>query len=329
MAGLHVTPVPADVLDLPLVDADQEIEVTVPATSANLGPGFDTLGLALSLHDVVRIRTTDHGTTTVTATGEGADAVPTDDTHLVARALISTLHHSGRRAPGLILEAVNLIPHGRGLGSSAAAIVTGVLAANALLPEAERLEPQGLLQWAASLEGNPDNVAPALMGSLAISWESNHAFRSTRLEVHPDVVPIVAVPDHALSTNSARALLPPTVSHRSAATNAGRAALLVHALSTDPSLLFPATQDALHQEYRAKAMGPSAVLLQELRASGFASTISGAGPSVLTLAVGADAADRAENAVRAFVDRSDTPRNWRILRLAVEREGAKVKVHQG
>ncbi len=329
MTGPITGPGTTDAPDLPTVATGQSIQVTVPATSANLGPGFDTLGLALGLHDTVRVRTTTSGITTVHAQGEGAGGLPTDETHLVARSLISTLHQAGRRAPGLELDTTNAIPHGRGLGSSAAAIVAGVLAGNALLPEDERLDAAQVLQWAAAIEGHPDNAAPALMGALAISWESGRAFRSTRVEVHPDIVPVVAVPELALSTESARALLPPSVSHRSAAANAGRAALLVHALSTDPSLLFPATQDSLHQDYRAQAMIPSATLLRGLRAEGFASTISGAGPSVITLAVGESGAAAAEVAVRRLLAAADTPQRWRILRLAVEREGAKVGVHQG
>lgn len=329
MAGLQAAPVPADVLDFPTVEAGQDIEVRVPATSANLGPGFDTLGLALTLHDTVRVRTTTTGATTVRASGEGAHCLPADESHLVAKSLISTLHRVGRRATGLDLQTTNVIPHGRGLGSSAAAIVAGVLAGNALLPIGERLDAPHLLQWAASIEGHPDNVAPALMGALAISWESGHAYHSTRVEVHPEVIPVLAVPDLAVSTESARALLPPSVSHRSAAANAGRAALLVHALGADPSLLFFATQDALHQDYRAQAMLPSATLMRGLRAAGFASTISGAGPSVLTLAVGEDAARAAEDAIRELIGRGDTPEMWRILSLAVEREGARMREHQG
>ncbi|WP_104179014.1 homoserine kinase [Arthrobacter sp. B0490] len=329
MAGLHAAPASSEVLDLPTVDAGQDVRVTVPATSANLGPGFDSLGLALTLQDTVRVRTTTSGTTVVRASGEGVDGLPTDESHLVAKSLISTLHHAGHRAPGLELDTTNVIPHGRGMGSSAAAIVAGVLAANALLPVGEQFDAAHLLQWAASIEGHPDNVAPALGGSLAISWESGHAFHSTRVEVRPDVVPVLAVPDLALSTDSARALLPASVSHRSAAANAGRAALLVHALGADPSLLFAATQDALHQDYRAQAMLPSATLLRSLRAAGFASTISGAGPSVLTLAVGEAGARAAEEALHDLLGQGDTPGNWRVLRLAVQREGAKVGVHQG
>lgn len=332
MAGVQAAPASSEVSevsDFPAVEAGQDVVVRVPATSANLGPGFDTLGLALALHDTVRVRTTTSGSTTVRATGEGAAGLPVDETHLVARSLISTLHRVGRRAPGLEVDTVNVVPHGRGMGSSAAAIVAGVLAGNALLPADEQLDAAHLLQWAASIEGHPDNVAPALGGALAISWESGRAYHTTRVEVHPDIIPVIAVPDLALSTESARALLPPSVSHHSAAANAGRAALLVHALGADPSLLFPATQDSLHQDYRAQAMLPSATLLRGLRAAGFASTISGAGPSVLTLAVGEAGARAAEDAVRSLVAQGDTPASWRVLRLAVEREGAKVEVHQG
>lgn len=329
MARLPAVPVLPDVLALPAVEAGQDVSVRAPATSANLGPGFDALGLALTLHDTVRVRTTASGTILVRSEGEGADALPTDATHLVAASLISTLQRAGYRADGLELDTINVIPHGRGLGSSAAAIVAGVLAGNALLPTGERFAPAQLLQWAASLEGHPDNVAPALMGSLAISWESGRVYHSTRVDVHPDIVPVLAVPDTALSTESARALLPTSVSHRSAAANAGRAALLIHALGADPSLLPAATQDALHQDFRAPAMLPSATLMRGMRAEGFASTISGAGPSVLTLAVGESEAGAAEDALHALLEQDETPGGWRIIRLAVEREGANVGVHQG
>ncbi|THJ66189.1 homoserine kinase [Arthrobacter echini] len=336
MARLPAVPVLPDLLALPAVESDQEVTVRVPATSANLGPGFDALGLALTLHDTVRVRTTTSGGTIVRSTGEGVEALPTDESHLVAASLISTLQRAGHRVAGLELDTINEIPHGRGLGSSAAAIVAGVLAGNALLPEQERFDAAQLLQWAASLEGHPDNVAPALMGSLAISWESGRVYHSTRVEISPEVVPIVVVPDSALSTDSARALLPTSVSHGSAAANAGRAALLVHALGVEPSLLLAATQDALHQEFRAQAMLPSATLMRGLRAAGFASTISGAGPSVLTLAVGDAGARAAEEVIRQLLreggqvsNQGGIPAKWRILRLAVEQEGASVEVHQG
>ena len=306
----------------------QDITVRVPATSANLGPGFDSLGLALSLYDTVRVRTSEEPGITVQVAGEGARTVPLDASHLVVRTLLSTLAGAGYAPQGLHLSAENSIPHGRGLGSSASAIVSGVLAANALLPAAAQLDQAGLLHACSALEGHPDNVAPALAGDLAISWETDGRFYSTRASVHPEVVPVVAIPATELSTESARGLLPATVPHRTAAANSGRAALLIHALTRDPSLLLEGTRDALHQEFRAPAMLPSAGLLQALRADGFAAVVSGAGPTVLCLARGEAAAQAAEDAVAAHLAAAGSAENWRVLRLGVERDGARVEGHQ-
>ncbi|WP_146361511.1 homoserine kinase [Arthrobacter yangruifuii] len=311
-----------------MVLADQEVSVTVPATSANLGPGFDSLGLALTLYDTVRVRTSDTGGIVVDVAGEGAGDVPLDTSHLVVRTLLSTLRDAGYGVQGLHLSAENAIPHGRGLGSSASAIVSGVLAANSLLPAEARLDTAGLLHACSALEGHPDNVAPALAGDLAVSWETDGVFRSARAAVHPRVIPVVAIPDVELSTASARGLLPATVAHRTAAANAGRAALLIHALTVDPSLLLEGTRDALHQEFRAPAMLPSARLLQALRSAGFAAVISGAGPTVLCLADGDAAAREAEQAMTEHLRAAGSGENWRVLRLGVERDGARVEGHQ-
>lgn len=308
--------------------AGQELTVRVPATCANLGPGFDSLGLALSLYDSIRVRTTTSGTTVVTVSGEGAGELPGDESHLVARTLLGTLERCGYSCPGLEIEALNVIPHGRGLGSSAAAIVSAVLAANSLLPAADRMDAPALLQLCSTLEGHPDNVAPALLGSMAISWETGRAFQSTTVRVHPEVIPVVAVPGSELSTEAARALLPASVSHHSASSNAGRAALLVHALGAAPEFLLDATRDSLHQDYRAQAMMPSATLMRGLRAQGYASVISGAGPTVMTLAVGEQQAAAVERLIEELTAAPDEPHGWRVLRLKVDTEGAKVEVHQ-
>ena len=325
------SPAVESVADTRMVAAGQEATIRVPATSANLGPGFDTLGLAVSLFDTVTVRTTTSGTVTVTVTGEGAGDLPGDETHLVARTLLETLERSGFGCPGLELETQNLIPHGRGLGSSAAAIVSAVLAANFLLPDADRMDPAGLLQLCSTLEGHPDNVAPALLGALAISWETGRVFRSTRVPVHPSVIPIAAVPATSLSTETARALLPASVSHSSASSNAGRAALLVHSLSREPHLLLDATQDALHQDYRAQAMLPSATLMRQLRAHGFPAVISGAGPTVMTFATSEAEAGTVEQLIYSLTNEStdlNSPAEWRVLKLTVALEGAKLVVHQ-
>ncbi|MFF3039743.1 homoserine kinase [Arthrobacter citreus] len=309
------------------VAAGQDLSVRVPATSANLGPGFDSLGLAVTLYDTVRVRTTDSDGIRVRVAGEGAAVLPTDETHLVARTIVDTIRRAGYAAGGFELECENVIPHGRGLGSSASAIVSGVLAGNALLPPSARLDAAGLLHACSALEGHPDNVAPALAGALAVSWEQEGVFRSVRAEVHPDIIPVAAVPATELSTESARGLLPAMVPHRDAAANSGRAALLMQALTADPSLLSEGTEDFLHQGYRAPAMAPSAQLITALRAAGFAAVVSGAGPTVMTLAAGAEQADAAEAFLAAHLS-GENSGNWRVLRLGVDRDGARVVLHQ-
>lgn len=259
------------------------VRVRVPATSANLGPGFDALGLALALYDDVTARVADGGCG-VQVAGEGAAELPTDDSHLVVRAMLATFDEIGGRPAGLAVECVNRIPQARGLGSSSAAIVAGVQLARALVADgASRLDDAGALRVAAAIEGHPDNVAPCLLGGFTIAWTEPGDARAVRLVPHEAVVPTVFVPDERGLTAVARAALPATVPHADAARTAGRAALLVHALTTEPALLLPATEDRLHQDYRATGMPATARLVAQLRAAGVAAVISGAGPTVLAL----------------------------------------------
>ncbi|MGY3567006.1 homoserine kinase [Sinomonas sp. RB5] len=316
------------------VAAGQRVTVRVPATSANLGPGYDSLGLALAMYDTVTVETHDGGGLAFELRGEGADTLPRDESHLVVRTLDAALARLGYRHGGLALSAENVSPHGRGLGSSASATVAAVLAAAALVAPEDRPDRAWALQLCSEIEGHPDNVAPAIYGSLALSWQDGEAFRTAIAEVAPSVMPIVAIPDFELSTELARSLLPSSVPHHAAAANAGRAALLVHALTKDPSLLLPATEDYLHQSYRSTAMEPSARLIAALRAEGHAAVVSGAGPTVLVLADGEDEARAVEAAVEHFAhDVLDAEQGavsvtrWRVARLAVDREGAKVDVH--
>ncbi|MCG2623984.1 homoserine kinase [Arthrobacter sp. I2-34] len=315
------------ILERTVVKSGQRVSVRVPATSANLGPGFDSLGLALGLHDSVTLETTDDGIFRANVTGEGASTLPTDETHLIIRTVRETLEAAGFSAAGLRLRAENVIPHGRGLGSSAAAIVSAVLAANALLPAEAQLGAAQILQRCSELEGHPDNVAPALAGRLAISWEDDGAYRSTAVDIDPHIVPVVAIPAYELSTELARDLLPGAVPHAAAAANSGRAALLVQALTRDPALLLPGTVDALHQAHRAPAMRPSADLIHALRAAGHAAVVSGAGPTVMTLAANQDQAAAVEALIAEHLKYSELPDGWRVLRLAVDMEGAKVSMH--
>jgi homoserine kinase len=285
--------------------------VTVPASSANLGPGFDSLGLALELRDELEASVTASGLG-VDVTGEGAGEVARDETHLVVRAMRACFDLLGAQPEGLLLSCRNRIPHARGLGSSAAAIVGGIFLARTLVDDGLQLmDDQAVFQLAAELEGHPDNVAAAVYGGLTVAGLSARTFYATRVPVAPEIRAEVFVPPAAVSTELARGLLPELVSHRQAAANAGRAALLVAGLAGQPELLLTATADLLHQQYRRPAMPDSLDLVDRLRADGHAAVVSGAGPSVLVL--GTDDQD-----LSAY-----TPPGWGHQRLAVADEGAR------
>lgn len=255
--------------------------VHAPATSANLGPGFDALGLALDLCDEVTAWVAEDGKTSVEVTGEGAEDLPADDTHLVVRAMRETFAELGAQPEGIGLRCHNRIPQARGLGSSSAAIVAGVTLANALA--GGPLSRADEVRLAGRIEGHPDNVAPCLLGGFTIAWTEPSGARAVALPVAGQIRPTVLVPAVRGLTAHARAALPATVPHADAAFNAGRSALLVHALTGAPGLLFEATEDRLHQGYRAAGMPETAALVAALREAGVAAVVSGAGPSVLAL----------------------------------------------
>jgi homoserine kinase len=261
----------------------EPVRVRAPATSANLGPGFDALGLALAHHDTVEARVAASGVR-VTVTGEGAGELPTDSSHLVVRAMDAAFEALGERPAGLRLRCANRIPQARGLGSSSAAIVAGLLAARALVADGTaRLDAAAVLALATELEGHPDNVAPCLLGGFTIAWTESGTGRAVRLEPAAGLCPVVYVPATRALTAEARAALPGSVPHGDAAFNAGRAALLVHAITAAPHLLGVATEDRLHQAYRAPAMPATAALVARLREAGVPAVVSGAGPAVLAL----------------------------------------------
>jgi homoserine kinase len=265
--------------------------VRVPATSANLGPGFDAFGAALSLYDDVVAQVSDDAGIRVDVHGEGADAVPRDHRHLVAKAMLRGFDALGGRPRGVDLVCANRIPHGRGLGSSAAAIVSGLVLARALVVGGEeRLPDPALLDLATSLEGHPDNVAACLYGGVTVAWvDAESAIRVLRVDADPRIVPVVCVPSTAVATKKARGMLPETVPHADAAANAARAALLIPALTGRPDLLLEATDDRIHQGYRRAAWPRTADLVAKLRAAGIPAAVSGAGPTVLALADAASA----------------------------------------
>jgi homoserine kinase len=293
------------------------VSVRVPASSANLGPAFDCAGLALARHDVLDFAVVAEGLT-VEIDGVGAGELPTDESHLVVRAFRAACAELGWTPAGLHVSARNAIPQGRGMGSSAAAVVAGVLGAWALCPDVDAVDANAVLRLTTELEGHPDNVAACLLGGLTLSWMGERGVGADSLRVHDDVVPVVLVPDATLSTEVARGLLPDVVPHADAAFNAGRSALLVHAL-TSGTLLLEATEDRLHQRQRTAAMPASLALVDHLRATGHAAVVSGAGPSVLVLAR-RSADDDGE--VQA-ISRS-APEGWTVLPLDVDPVGARV-----
>ncbi|SDO20438.1 homoserine kinase [Klenkia soli] len=292
----------------------QPVRIRVPATSANLGPAFDSAGLALSLYDELEVSVVDG--LEVVVEGFGADDLPRDETHLVVRAFRAACADLGWSPPGLRLVARNGIPQGRGLGSSASAVVAGILAAWALCPAVVGVDDDRVLALADAIEGHPDNVAACLLGGLTLSWTGAEGVRAASLAVSPQVTPLVCVPTTTLSTHVARELLPAVVPHGDAAFNAGRSALLVHALTAAPQLLLDATEDRLHQDQRAAAMPGTAALVADLRDAGHAAVVSGAGPSVLVL----DARPEDAALVRTVV-----PEDWQVLDVAVEAAGARVR----
>ena len=291
------------------------VRVSVPATSANLGPGFDSLGLALSLRDELEAEVTGTGLV-VEVDGAGADSVPRGEDHLVVRAMRTAFAAMDAEPPGLRLTCRNVVPHARGLGSSSAAIVGGLALARGLVAGGRLLlDDTSVFRLAAELEGHPDNVAPAFHGGLMISGRDDDGFYAVSSPVDPRVTTVVFVPPTPVSTEVARGLLPASVPHADAAADAGRTALLVAALAGQPEHLLRATRDYLHQDYRRAAMPESLALVDELRSGGVAAVVSGAGPTVL--AFSADG-----RPTRALVERC--PTGWAAQPLEVDHAGVLV-----
>lgn len=302
-----------------------EVRVRVPASSANLGPGFDSLGLALGLHDEIEVSVVADGVG-VEVLGEGAEQVPCDERHLVVRAMRTAWNVTGDAPPGLRLRCRNAIPHSRGLGSSAAAAVAGAVAAVVLAGREPELERDTLLQVTAGMEGHADNAAASLLGGFVIAWSAapvsvagpagvaGDRFSAVRLDAHPGIRPVALVAGIESSTSTTRGLLPDRVPLVDAAFTGSRTALAVLAFTSRPDLLMPATEDRLHQGYRRPAYPDSADLVDALRAHGVPATISGAGPTVLALT--------SDGAVPAGIDL----RGFTVLPLPVDGVGAQVEI---
>ena len=245
-------------------------QVSVPASSANIGPGFDSFGLALELRDRYAAQVLDEPNFDVDVSGEGASEVKKDAKNLVIKSMLR-----------------------RGLGSSASAIVGGLTLARSLVLTGEQyMSDDDLITLATELEGHPDNVAAAFYGGATIAWieksvgadgVSSEVGKAVSLKVDDRIKALLLIPDNQLATAKARKLLPETIPHQDAVLNSSRSALLVHALAERPDLLFTATEDLLHQNYRESAMPKTIALVEKLRGAGLAAVVSGAGPSVMVL----------------------------------------------
>lgn len=304
---------------MPLLRRDP-VRVLVPATSANLGPGFDTAGLAVGVEDELTAMVSDDPGVLIEVEGEGAGELPTDATHLVARSMAMGFEAMGVRPAGFVLKCTNAIPHGRGMGSSAAAIIGGLVLARALVESGESLlSDADILRLALSVETHPDNVTAALHGGFTLAWiDAAGLPQHVKLDVHPSVQPVLLVPDDTVPTSKARTALPVQVDFADASFNIARSALLVHALTNDPQLLMEATGDRLHQQARRSMYAASLALVERLRARGIAAAISGAGPSVIAFAM-ADSVDLVAQEVDS---------TWRVLRTRVAPVGAReVPIH--
>ena len=299
-----------------------KFQARIPATSANLGPGFDTFGLALSFYDEYEAEVISSGLEIVIH-GEGESVAPTDESNLIYRAMKLVFDANGKAVPPIRLTCHNNIPHGRGMGSSGAAVAGGVMLAAGLLATEIELSEQQLLEYATELEGHPDNVAPALFGGLTIAWVDETGPHHKKLAVHRGLSPLVLVPPHQMSTKLARSLQPESVPHTDAVFNVSRSALLVAALTQSPELLLAATEDRLHQNYRASAMPETSELISLLRAEGHPAVVSGAGPSVLVLE------DDPVKRLKAVSLAEQKFPQWRALTLAVDVKGASVNAQSG
>ncbi|MDP9806742.1 homoserine kinase [Trueperella bonasi] len=263
--------------------AKDTAKVKVPASSGNLGPGFDSMGMAHDVWDEVSA-TLITGPSRVVILGEGNSTLPKDDSHLIVKTMSETFERLGAPTPGIDLVCRNNIPHGKGMGSSAAALTAAVMLVRELLGTPDEFTREEVLNIVAGYEGHPDNAAPAIYGGATLSWREGEGFKTAQLPVSDRVKTTLLIPDEVLLTTTARAALPDMVPLVDGAFNAGRSALMVHALSQEPELLFAATEDRLHQRYRADSMRHTTDVLRALREAGWPAVVSGAGPSILVFA---------------------------------------------
>ncbi|MEY5145411.1 MAG: hypothetical protein RL745_780 [Actinomycetota bacterium] len=295
------------------------VHVRVGATSANLGAGFDSLGLAWHLYDDIRAEVTPAGDSVVIK-GEGADNLPTGATHLILSTIRRELDSLGADVPGLRLRCRNRIPQSRGLGSSAAATVAAhAIVAALTTPASKQIDRDRVFAAAARDEGHPDNVAPCVFGGLTVSWLGSDGIADcASLSVHPAAVFTCVIPQSTSATAKARAVLPAEVPMADAVFNIAHASAMVAALTLDPDLLLPAMDDRLHENRRRRQWPASYGLVQQLRAVGVPACISGAGPTVLA-AYPRSGATKARRTIAMLA-----PATARVLHTRIDADGVQI-----
>ncbi|MEN8241068.1 MAG: homoserine kinase [Chloroflexota bacterium] len=295
------------------------IRVKVPATTANLGPGFDALGLALDLWNEAEFSFRDEGQVGVKVHGEGEGKLPTNAENAVSKAALQLFELANQTNYGIQINCLNRIPLGSGLGSSSAATLTGMLGANALLDNP--FSDKEILQFAIENEGHPDNVAPAMLGGLVVSTPHEGSFLSVDLPVMP-IQATVVLPDFDLPTKEARAVLPKEVAFSDAIANLSYVSLVTEAFRRgDLDLLGKAMKDKLHQPYRLPLIPGAQAALEAAQKAGAAAALSGAGPSVVAFSADRDPLIR-EAMLMAF---ADAGLEARVFELGISQNGAEVK----
>ncbi len=315
------------------------VHVRVPATSANLGSGFDTVGLALDYHDELTFTLNDDpndGIAHVIIHGEGADTLPRDETHLVVSTFRRACATFGLGRLGFTLEATNNIPQARGMGSSAEAIVAGIAAAAAFAQTGDLNRP-AVFDMAAQIEGHPDNVAPAVFGGLTVSWDfetrqalprelpyKDAVYNVSRVGLLPAAMNPVVLAQAAQQGKSGVAAAPAQDADTCACSGGTRESAfadeLAAAQAQSNALLFTATQDKLHQPYRGTLMPPSTELIALFRSKGYAAAVSGAGPCVLVLHYG-----NAREAIDQIASEQLASGHWRVLHLPINTAGVEIE----
>ena len=297
------------------------IRIDIPATSANLGPGFDCLGMALSLYNVIEVKKSDK--LFIEVYGEGQKSIPQNERNLTYRSYVRALAEMGKPPIPAHFKQINRIPSTRGLGSSATAVVGGILAANAMA--GANWSKERILKLATELEGHPDNVAPAVYGGFTVAMGDGEDIKCQSFPIPRELVPVALIPQFELSTKKARSALPKTISHKDACQNIAHASMLVACMAKrDTRTMEGIFRDKMHQPYRSPLIpGFEEMLTRCEEAGAIGAFLSGAGPTLMAV-VHRLQAEEFTNILAQHIRQSGM--DWKVKRLRGDNVGAKVRI---